>query len=131
MKVCKICGVEKSLSDFYVQCSKRQRYQNNCKVCDNLDRKKYKRTPGTNHHVKKLQKLTREIKAASGCYFCEENDECALDFHHKDPQLKTNSIAKMVAIGVSVSKLLLEISKCEVICSNCHRKLHRGKLSLP
>lgn len=42
----------------------------------------------------------------------------AMDFDHLGD--KVMSVANMVQQG-SLSKLLAEIAKCEVVCSNCHR----------
>ena len=43
----------------------------------------------------------------------------AMDFHHLGD--KEWAIAEMVGRNVSVTRLLAEIAKCEIICSNCHR----------
>lgn len=45
----------------------------------------------------------------------------ALDFHHLDPATKDRTIAQMVIDRVPWDKVLLEIAKCRVLCSNCHR----------
>ena len=37
---------------------------------------------------------------------------------------KENGISKMVADGYSIEKILKELKKCEVLCANCHRKVH-------
>ena len=58
------------------------------------------------------------------CSICGENHPATLDFHHRDRELKDNSIAVAVRDGWSIDRLKLEISKCDVLCSNCHRKLH-------
>lgn len=34
------------------------------------------------------------------------------------------TIANMVGFAYSKERILREIEKCVVICSNCHRKLH-------
>ena len=41
-----------------------------------------------------------------------------MDFDHRDPTEKTYKIAQFVG---RMSKLLAEIAKCDVVCSNCHR----------
>ena len=56
-------------------------------------------------------------------------DKCfkAIDFHHIDPKLKTYKISKLLryVFNEKNKKLLLdEISKCIVLCANCHRELH-------
>ncbi len=67
------------------------------------------------------------IKSNKGCHFCQENDPCCLDFHHTSDN-KERNVAHMKT--GSLKSLLREIAKCVVLCSNCHRKLHAGKLSI-
>lgn len=47
----------------------------------------------------------------------------ALDFHHRDSTKKRFSIGDSIA-KFSLSKLVDECIKCDVVCSNCHRKHH-------
>ncbi len=47
----------------------------------------------------------------------------AMDFHHRDPSQKTDSISKMVVRG-GIERLKEEIAKCDLICANCHRIRH-------
>jgi alkylhydroperoxidase family enzyme len=61
---------------------------------------------------------------AAGCSRCPEKDPDCLDFHHRDPATKTNSLAKLINGVRRLSVLMEEIAKCDVLCANCHRKLH-------
>jgi hypothetical protein len=47
----------------------------------------------------------------------------AMDFHHRDPASKSFEIGPK-RFSYSKAKLLDEIAKCDVICSNCHRIRH-------
>jgi hypothetical protein len=58
-----------------------------------------------------------------GCLYCDEKHPAALDFHHRDPSQKTYNISNWVRF-TNPKRLLEEIAKCDVICANCHRKLH-------
>jgi len=64
------------------------------------------------------------VKKENGCKYCEEDDPVCLDFHHRDPLLKEHEIGKMVSFRMGFDRIKKEISKCDVVCSNCHRKLH-------
>lgn len=69
-----------------------------------------------------------EYKKINKCLFCNESESCCLDFHHlKDKEFE---ISNMVARGLSESKIMLEIRKCLILCSNCHRKVHAGILKI-
>lgn len=68
------------------------------------------------------------VNSRKGCLSCErcgENDPICLDFHHKNPSEKEITIGHAVAHGWSIERLEAEIAKCEVVCANCHRKIHR------
>lgn len=44
-----------------------------------------------------------------------------MDFDHRDRSDKYNNVGTMVAHNYSMEKILAEIEKCDLICSNCHR----------
>lgn len=71
---------------------------------------------------KETRKFINNIKSKKGCKYCSENDFKCLDFDHRDPSKKEYNISWMCANGYSREKILLEITKCNVVCSNCHRK---------
>jgi hypothetical protein len=58
------------------------------------------------------------------CSHCPETHVGCLDFHHIDPNTKKASVREMMRGHHSFESLMEEVSKCEVLCSNCHRKLH-------
>jgi hypothetical protein len=55
---------------------------------------------------------------------CPETHIAVIDFHHKDPTKKDIGLSKVAKWGWSKERILKEIEKCIVLCSNCHRKLH-------
>lgn len=81
--------------------------------------------------AKKRAKATREkkrlwfdsIKSQLSCNRCGESRTYLLDFHHKDPRTKEGSVSKLIS-SASKKRILDEIGKCEVLCSNCHREHH-------
>ena len=59
------------------------------------------------------------------CVRCGESHPATLIFHHKNPSGKSFAIGdSSVTLKVSLKRLLAEISKCEVLCANCHAKEH-------
>lgn len=64
----------------------------------------------------------RAYKSTLKCSRCSENDWRCLDFHHINPQDKESSIAYAIRDGWSIERIQLEITKCIVLCANCHRK---------
>lgn len=63
------------------------------------------------------------LKSSLGCQRCGYNEHpAALDFHHRDPSQKKMGIPNVW--NLSWEKALLEIAKCDLLCSNCHRIHH-------
>jgi hypothetical protein len=69
-------------------------------------------------------KEIRLLKVA--CSKCGENNPACLDFHHRDPNKKADSVSSMLSRGLRLKTILKEVAKCEVLCANCHRKEHFG-----
>jgi hypothetical protein len=65
-----------------------------------------------------------DIKKRSSCKNCGNNNYIVLDFHHRDKNLKEITANEMVANKYSPSRIDLELEKCDVLCSNCHRIVH-------
>ena len=78
-------------------------------------------------HIKKrkleIRKWFWRYKSGLKCVKCGENHVATIDFHHRIGE-KENGVSKMVADGYSIERILKELKKCEVLCSNCHRKIH-------
>ncbi len=70
------------------------------------------------------RELTDRIKATSGCKECGESHPACLQFHHRDSSIKEDSVSRMVTTGASLLRVREEIAKCDVLCANCHFKLH-------
>ena len=66
----------------------------------------------------------RSIKSTLSCVVCGESHIATLDFHHKDAGTKYMSVSNMCVNGYALARIFEEIEKCEVLCSNCHRKKH-------
>jgi len=73
------------------------------------------------HHKERRRAFVAELKKA-GCSRCSERHPACLDFHHKDPATKIAGICQMLRSGVSLELIEAEITKCELLCANCHRK---------
>lgn len=58
---------------------------------------------------------------------CGESDIRCLDFHHLDPKTKVKMVSELIRTS-GKKKIAEEIAKCEVLCANCHRKIHATKV---
>src|SRR5438445_3045318 len=71
-----------------------------------------------------LREWLRQYKSNLCCIECGENHPACLQFHHRDKGEKSFTIGWMLAreTYISIKKLEKEISKCDVLCGNCHAK---------
>jgi predicted HNH restriction endonuclease len=57
------------------------------------------------------------------CAICGQTfPDCCYDFHHKDPT-KVNDVPSTV-LHCSWKRIVVELAKCIMVCSNCHRIIH-------
>jgi hypothetical protein len=72
---------------------------------------------------KRKKAWLEEYKSLNGCNRCDENHPACLDFHHRNPEDKTFNLSEAIA-RASLARIQVEVAKCDILCSNCHRKLH-------
>jgi hypothetical protein len=61
-----------------------------------------------------------EYKHTHPCEICGEADIRCLQFHHKDPSEKRFLLSGNQSLDLT--KIKEEISKCRIMCANCHAK---------
>lgn len=69
----------------------------------------------------RIRKFMYDYKSKNPCVDCGETNPVVLDFDHKEQSNKSFGLSKACAKKISMDKLKLEISKCDVRCANCHR----------
>lgn len=134
MKYCKSCNIFKSVNEFNKNKVKKDGLQDLCRECTKQRFKKYYSENSEFHkkvvfknNKRKLAKrkiFYEDFKSTLKCSKCNENHPATLDFHHLDKNKKEYDVASMMCRGYSVEKVMTEVNKCIVLCSNCHRKLH-------
>ena len=73
--------------------------------------------------IEKVEEIWVAFKATLSCTQCGEDHPAALDFHHVKRNKTNIKLHRLVKDG-RFKKAYEEIKKCEVLCANCHRKLH-------
>lgn len=77
------------------------------------------------YNFQKKKKWIDEIKTAKGYLKCGETHPACLDFHHRDPTQKLFRVSQAKHFSEKRrNEVLEEMAKCDLLCSNCHRKLH-------
>lgn len=120
MKRCQICGKNKPFKSFYASNKSKDGYRNKCKKCRPRydDRIKYE-----SGKIYRSERKSIIDSYKDKCILCGEDDKACLQFHHlKDKNFNIGTY------GPSCTKeeLLYEISKCVVLCANCHMRYHHG-----
>ena len=142
LKKCTICKKRKRTTAFNKNKRRADGLQNVCRTCAAKRSKSYYKANTKFHRLatKERRKAKRRenkefldaIKAARGCLLCPERELCCLEFHHVDPAKKDFGLGMAAhAYELPLEVLLEEVKKCAVLCSNCHRKIHAGLLTLP
>lgn len=78
----------------------------------------------TKNRATRLHSLFIRTKEKLGCSICNYNSYGgALDLHHIDPSSKEIRLTATHVFS-QTEKVFNELSKCILVCSNCHRELH-------
>jgi hypothetical protein len=74
-------------------------------------------------YKKENLELWKELKS-NGCAICGYN-RCvrALHFHHVNPEDKKFQVCISTFTGRSMKKVIEELNKCILLCSNCHAEV--------
>lgn len=130
-KQCTKCKQWKDEEEFSWKNKSEGKRHSQCKECRRkADNQRYKEDVNRRDSVKMVHKnqvkfirdYIQDVKKHSKCAICGESRWYVLDFHHiKD---KKFTIAQKIPEGCSLDTIKEEISKCIVLCANCHRALH-------
>ena len=88
------------------------------------ERNREKKIAQKNERKEGVRVWLQGYKATLVCQTCGEDHPATFDFHHRDPLTKNYTISSMPGRGHRPERILEEIVKCDILCSNCHRKLH-------
>lgn len=81
--------------------------------------------PLSREKARELKAWLNEYKAKLGCVNgCGETHPAALSFHHRVRSQKAFCIGESHKLGKTKTQVETEVAKCDVICHNCHAKLH-------
>lgn len=114
-KLCSKCNQTKEIEQFYKQKDRKNgSYQ--CKSCFN--------SYCINRWIKIKQKAIdyKGSKCNKCGIFSQKTNYCIFDFHHRNPKNKDYDWNKLRL--KSWNKIIEELDKCDLLCSNCHRITH-------
>lgn len=118
IKKCSNCKQEKPVSEFYAQPGHKYNVMSMCKKCFN----QFCAERWRNKKIKYIKLLGSECQNC-GIKLTDTNFSI-FDFHHIHPEEKEYTWSKLRLF--SDSRIEQELSKCKLLCSNCHRLVHYG-----
>jgi len=81
----------------------------------------------TINRVKAVNRRNKEkwnkFKSTLSCIVCGFSHPAVIDFHHIDPETKTDNVHRLVQRG-RYAAAYEELKKCATLCANCHRIHH-------
>jgi hypothetical protein len=114
----------------YKDPNKQREYQKEWIRKNNTQKEKNK-TNGRNRKKLIAEKMFNYKLSIGKCYSCNTYDHPhCLDFHHLGEEEKKDTICALVGGGYKWEKIEEEMNKCILLCSSCHRKLHKELLEL-
>ena len=132
MKTCTKCKISKPKEEFNLHSITKDGLRCSCRECQGEEKKIYyqknkeqitKQRPIQSKLIRiRNNEYVNKIKGDHGCKYCKEKDPCCLDFHHISNKVK--QICRLVNGDASIKTIQKEIDKCEVVCANCHQKMH-------
>ena len=129
-KFCTKCTIEQPIENFHKKKNSKDGHSNTCKSCrvvihkDHYERNKDKYKLKARSNQKQSRQFIENYKKDKSCVCCGDTRPYCLEFHHIDSDVKDSNIADMGSSGASVKKILEEISKCIVVCRNCHAEIY-------
>lgn len=131
MKRCAHCKEFKPEEEFAYSNKLLKTRQKHCRDCmKKFNRKVYERRSEVKKEQVKSDKLRRVAESKQfiwdyllthPCVQCGERDPIVLEFDHIKGR-KVRAVSDMAILGYSIDSIREEIEKCQVLCSNCHRR---------
>ncbi len=82
-------------------------------------------------YIEERKKFLEEVKNKP-CLDCgKKYPAWVMDFDHRDGELKLGNVSKLALRKFwSISRILEEIEKCDLVCANCHRERTYRRLTI-
>jgi hypothetical protein len=129
-RICNKCKVNKNIDKFPFKNKLKNIKHGSCLECwkeirkESYEKNKSVTLKRNKKNIAKTREWYHEYKSTLKCSKCSENHPACLEFHHRDSSTKDQEVSIMLRGTISKENLMKEIEKCDVLCSNCHKKHH-------
>lgn len=134
MKTCTKCRLDLDTERFSKQSRSADGLQSWCKDCSSSNHKTYyknntgKFIAAAAAYRARLRDITNAAKSIP-CTDCGvQYPAWVMDFDHLPGTDKQFDVGDGVSHGFAIQRILDEIDKCDVICSNCHRQRTHNRM---
>lgn len=131
-KTCTKCDANKPVESFRWRNKSKNMRQSWCKKCFSIhekekwhnssDERKNKHRQTQKTRYRRNQNYVYSFLGQQKCEICGEDDPIVLEFDHINPQEKIADVSTLI-YSHSLKIIQEEISKCRVLCANCHRRV--------
>lgn len=136
MKRCCTCKELKPLEDFHKRKDSPDGRTRRCKSCQKLQNARHYANNPEPYKQRATARMHEnlawynEFKKSLKCQSCGTDKPWRLAFHHRDPSEKDFTISQVLT-SYTIERILEEISKCDVLCHNCHADEHERLKHMP
>lgn len=110
----------KGLNKRHKQCKKCKSQYSSKHYLENKDSYKKKARLSNKALINRNIQFINELKAVTPCMDCKNiYNPVVMDFDHL--HAKTANVSRLVHSSLSLESIREEITKCELVCANCHR----------
>lgn len=125
IRLCKYCNQEFLVAVGEVKRGQGKYHSRSCAAKGRIENGELSNKLGTRDEDSKAGIIRKRKKEGSCCRSgCNESRKECLEFHHKSPDNKVESITNIVKTDYTKEELQAELKKCNIICRNCHQIKH-------
>jgi len=126
---CTRCDTEKGEEEFSFRDKKKGTRRSWCKSCtkeydaNNFQRPERRQTVRENkeRQILRNQAYVWSVLEGASCFDCGFSNPIALEFDHLPEHEKSAEVGNLIRVPASIEAIDIEIAKCEIVCSNCHK----------
>ena len=129
-KECTKCNKTKNVEEFRFRNKAKNTRTSWCKACyseyekqtwKNSENRRNSNKARNKNRVQRNKEHVWNYLLENPCENCGNNDPRVLEFDHIDRSDKYNNISNLINSSYSIERIMEEISKCRILCANCHR----------
>jgi len=143
-KICSVCRAQKPIAEFNIDRMRSDGLSPLCRTCGQaklqawraanperekeIERRAYEKNKAAilkrsaHYRRRQVAKLVAQFKEGRPCTDCRQVfPPCVMDFDHRPGVIKCFDLKGQNMSRYALARVMEEIAKCDLVCSNCHR----------